>query len=82
MAMTKTTEINLLRKNVKDLQGQLQNSYMRIAKLTEELHTEKAKNDPSYSYSTATGWANLERWDNENPDATHIEENKNEKEKD
>ena len=54
MAMNKIKEIELLRKNVKDLQGQLQNSYMRINKLTEELHIEKAKNDPSYSYSTAT----------------------------
>ncbi len=77
MAMNKIKEIELLRKNVKDLQGQLQNSYMRINKLTEELHIEKAKNDPSYSYSTATGWANLERWDNENPDAKHIEEKDN-----
>ena len=38
--VTKDKEIQLLRKNVKDLQGQLQNAYMRIKKLNEELHFE------------------------------------------
>ena len=74
--ITKDKEIQLLRKNVKDLQGQLQNAYIRIKKLNEALHFEKASNNPNQSFSTASGWANLENWGSENPDATHIEENK------
>jgi hypothetical protein len=80
--VTKNKEIELLRKNVKDLQGQLQNAYVRIKKLNEALHFEKASNNPDHPFSTATGWANLEHWDSENPDASHIEGNKNEKKKD
>ena len=38
--ITKDKEIQLLRKNVKDLQGQLQNAYIRIKKLNEALHFE------------------------------------------
>tara|TARA_R100001086_G_C11745297_1_gene233707 strand:+ start:310 stop:513 length:204 start_codon:yes stop_codon:yes gene_type:complete len=65
--MNKDQEIMLLRKNVKDLQSQLQNAYKRIDKLNEELHKSKG----------FTGWASMESWSGENPDATHIEKNKN-----
>jgi len=76
--LTKNKEIELLRKNVKDLQGQLQNAYIRIKKLNEALHFEKASNNPDHPFTTATGWANLEHWDSENPDASFIKENKDE----
>ena len=35
--LTKNKEIELLRKNVKDLQGQLQNAYERIKKFSDTL---------------------------------------------
>ena len=62
--MNKDQEIMLLRKNIKDLQDQLQNAYKRIDKLNEEVHQSKG----------FTGWASMERWAGENPDASHIKD--------
>jgi uncharacterized protein YlxW (UPF0749 family) len=60
----------LLRKNVRDLQEQLRNAYVKIKDLTEEVHKLRRKVYPSKSITTDTGWV-------ENPDASHIKENKN-----
>ena len=68
-------EIELLRKNVKDLQGQLQNAYIRIKELTEALHEERKRAGHQDQYTTEFGWAEP----SENPDATHIEEKKDDK---
>ena len=59
----------LLRKNVRDLQEQLRNDYVKIKYLTEEVHELRRKVYPSKSITTDTGWV-------ENPDASHIKENK------
>lgn len=59
----------LLRKNVRDLQEQLRNAYLKIKSLTEELHELRRKVYPSKSITTDKGWI-------ENPDASHIKENK------
>ena len=60
----------VLRKNVRDLQEQLRNAYLKIKYLTEEVHKLRRKVYPSKSITTNTGWI-------ENPDASHIKENKN-----
>ena len=60
----------LLRKNIRDLQKQLRNAYIKIKDLTEEVHKLRRKVYPSKSITTDTGWV-------ENPDASHIKENKN-----
>ena len=60
---------DLLRKNVRDLQEQLRNAYVKIKDLTEEVHKLRRKVYPSKSITTDTGWV-------ENPDAAHIKENK------
>ena len=67
-------EIELLRKNVKDLQGQLQNAYKRIKELTEALHEERKRAGHDDHYTTASGWA----MPNENPDAQHTKEKEDE----
>ena len=72
---TRFNEIELLRKNIKDLQGQLQNAYIRIKELTEALHEERKRAGHNDHYTTPSGWA----MPNENPDATHIEEKKDDK---
>ena len=72
--MTRFNEVELLRKNVKDLQGQLQNAYIRIKELTEALHEERKRAGHNDHNTTPSGWA----MPNENPDATHIEEKKDE----
>tara|TARA_R100001369_G_scaffold5078_3_gene14598 strand:- start:464 stop:700 length:237 start_codon:yes stop_codon:yes gene_type:complete len=66
--------IEILKRNVKDLELQLKNQRIRNKKLSEALHFEKASNNPHESFTTATGWAMAV----ENPDASHIEENKDE----
>ena len=66
--------IEILQKNIKDLQLQFKNQMIRNKKLNEALHFEKASNNPHQSFTTATGWA----MPVENPDASHIEENKDE----
>ena len=63
-------EAELLRKNVKDLQGQLRNAYIRIKELTDALHEERKRAGHVARYKTDAGWA----MPNENPDAQHIEE--------
>ena len=60
---------DLLRKNVRDLQEQLRNAYVKIKYLTEEVHELRRKVYPSKSITTDTGLV-------ENPDASHIKENK------
>ena len=60
----------LLRKNVRDLQEQLRNAYVKIKNLTEALHELRRKDYQSKSITTDTGWV-------ENPDPSHIKENKN-----
>ena len=60
---------DLLRKNVRDLQEQLRNAYVKIKYLTEQLNDLRRKVYPSKSITTDTGWV-------ENPDASHIKENK------
>jgi len=59
----------VLRKNVRDLQEQLRNAYVKIKDLTAEVHKLRRKVYPSKSITTDTGWV-------ENPDASHIKENK------
>ena len=59
----------VLRKNVRDLQEQLRNAYVKIKDLTTEVHKLRRKVYPSKSITTDTGWV-------ENPDASHIKENK------
>ena len=76
--LTKEKENKLLRRNIKELQGQLQEAYIRIKKLNEKLNFEKASHHPDQNFSTASGWANLENWGSENPDASHIKEDKDE----
>jgi hypothetical protein len=69
------SENKILRKNIKDLQEQLTNANIRISRLTEELHQIKKELNPFDSrYSSSSKWAELP---SENPDATHIEDNKN-----
>ena len=60
---------DLLRKNVRDLQEQLRNAYVKINDLTTEVHKLSRKVYPSKSITTDKGWI-------ENPDASHIKENK------
>lgn len=64
-------ENRILRKNIKDLQGQLTNANIRIAKLTEELHQVKKELNPFDPRNSNSKWAELP---NENPAAEHIEE--------
>ena len=65
-------------KNSNTLTSQFLRNFILIVKsmkkLNEALHFEKASNNPHQSFTTATGWA----MPVENPDASHIEENKDE----
>ena len=72
--MTRFNEAELLRKNVKDLQSQLRNAYIRIKELTDALHEERKRAGHVAHFKTDAGWA----MPNENPDATHTKENKDE----
>ena len=72
--MTRFNEAELLRKNVKDLQSQLRNAYKRIKELTDVLHEERKRAGHVEHFKTDAGWA----MPNENPDATHTKENKDE----
>jgi peptidoglycan hydrolase CwlO-like protein len=50
-----------LRKNVKDLQEQLQRSYERIKKLQEEIHHLRREINPESSFKSGmSGWALME----------------------
>ena len=73
--LTLEKENKLLRRNIKELQGQLQEAYIRIKKLNEELNFEKASHHPEQNFSTASGWAMT----SENPDASFIEKNEDDK---
>jgi len=47
-----------LRRNVKELEGQLQRAYQRIKVLQEELHTERRKNNSNSNFKSGmSGWA-------------------------
>ena len=63
-------EAELLRKNIKDLQGQLRNAHIRIKELTDTLHEERKRSGHITQFKTDAGWAEPV----ENPDAKHIEE--------
>ena len=67
-------EAELLRKNVKDLQSQLRNAYIRIKELTNALHEERKRAGHVARYKTDAGWA----MPNENPDAQHTKEKEDE----
>jgi hypothetical protein len=64
-------ENRILRKNVKDLQGQLTNANIRISRLTEELHQVKKELNPFNPINSDSNWAELP---SENPDALHVKE--------
>lgn len=66
-------ENTLLRRNVRELQSQLRDAHIRIAKLNEEIYYLKKKINPNESKAFIGGWAEMEHWNNENPDASHIE---------
>lgn len=70
-------ENTLLRRNVRELQSQLRDAHIRIAKLNEELHYLRKKINPNESKAFTGGWAEMEHWNNENPDASHIEKDDN-----
>ena len=68
------TEKEILRKNVKDLQRQLRDAYIRIKELNEKCNEFRSRLGIEKEFTTADGWA----MPIENPDATHIEkEDKN-----
>jgi len=47
-----------LRRNVKELQNQLQRAYQRIKVLQEELHAERRKNNSNSNFKSGmSGWA-------------------------
>jgi len=47
-----------LRRNVKELEGQLQRAYQRIKVLQEELHMERRKNNSNSNFKSGmSGWA-------------------------
>ena len=74
-------EIYILRRNVRELQEQLKNSYIRIKNLTEEVQQLRRKIQPeSMFYSGDTlpsGWAMPPV---ENPDAPHLQKEKDKNE--
>ena len=69
------TETDVLRRNVKDLQIQLRDAHIRIKELTEKLDEVRRRFGMNKEFTTANGWA----MPVENPDAPHIEENKDDK---
>lgn len=66
------TETDVLRRNVKDLQIQLRDAHIRIKELNEKLDDVRKRFGMNKEFTTADGWA----MPVENPDATHIKENK------
>lgn len=69
-----TTEKEILRKNVKELQIQLRDAHIRIKELNLTLNTLRNRLGSEIEFTTADGWA----MPVENPDAKHIKENKDE----
>ncbi len=66
------TETDVLRRNVKDLQIQLRDAHIRIKELNEKLDDVRKRFGMNKEFTTDDGWA----MPVENPDATHIKENK------
>ena len=66
------TETDVLRRNVKDLQIQLRDAHIRIKELNEKLDDVRKRFGINKEYTTDDGWA----MPVENPDASHIKENK------
>ena len=70
-------ENELLRKNIKDLQGQLRNANIKIKILTDELHTLRKRIRPETIFNSndalPSGWAMPPT---ENPDAPHLQKEK------
>ena len=69
-----TTEKEILRKNVKELQIQLRDAHVRIKELNLTINTLRNRLGNEVEFTTADGWA----MPVENPDATHIKEDKDE----
>ena len=69
-----TTEKEILRKNVKELQMQLRDAHVRIKELNLTINTLRNRLGIEKEYTTASGWA----MPVENPDAMHIKEDKDE----
>ena len=69
------TETDVLRRNVKDLQIQLRDAHIRIKELNEKLDEIRKRFGINKEYTTADGWA----MPVENPDASYIKENKDDK---
>jgi len=70
-----TTEKEILRKNVKELQIQLRDAHIRIKELNLTLNTLRNRLGSETEFTTAAdGWA----MPVENPDAMHIKEKKDE----
>lgn len=63
-----TTETEILRKNVKELQIQLRDAHIRIKELNLTISTLRNRLGSETEYTTADGWA----MPVENPDAKHI----------
>ena len=69
-----TTEKEILRKNVKELQIQLRDAHIRIKELNLTINTLRNRLGSEIEFTTADGWA----MPVENPDATHIKEDEDE----
>ena len=69
-----TTEKEILRKNVKELQIQLRDAHIRIKELNLTINTLRNRLGSEVEFTTADGWA----MPVENPDAMHIKEKKDE----
>ena len=69
-----TTEKEILRKNVKELQIQLRDAHIRIKDLNATIVELRNRLGSETEYTTASGWA----MPVENPDAMHIKEDKDE----
>ena len=63
-----TTETEILRKNVKELQIQLRDAHVRIKELNLTISTLRNRLGSEVQYTTASGWA----MPVENPDAEHL----------
>ena len=68
------TETEILRKNVKELQIQLRDAHIRIKELNLTINTLRNRLGSEIEFTTADGWA----MPVENPDASHIKEDKDE----
>ena len=68
------TETEILRKNVKELQIQLRDAHIRIKELNLTINALRNRLGNEVEFTTADGWA----MPVENPDATHIKEDKDE----